>query len=292
MREFLEITRAGSISGAARRLGLPRATLSRRLSALEASLGVRLVIRRTTRLVLTRAGEELHRRARRIVSDSDAAWDAVRRLDDVPRGLLRVSVPGPFFLRLFVDFLCEFPDVRIEVQSTSRHVDLLGEGVDVAMRVGAVEDHDLIARRLHSDRLIVVASPSCLAEVGEPGRALDLTRHNCIAGVFGDWTPNAKWPLWSGGTVPVSGRLHANDVDLVREAAIEGLGFALIASAVVAGDVKEGRLVPVLLDEVGAELPVSLVYADREYIEPKVRKFVDRAADVIAREMPKPLDLG
>lgn len=291
MSEFLEVTRAGSISEAARTLGLPRATLSRRMTALEADLGVRLILRRTTRLALTHAGEELQRRAVRIVSDADEAWRAVRRMDDTPRGLLRVSVTGPYFLRLFIDYLCEFSEVRIEVQSTPRHVDLLAEGVDVAMRIGPVKDQDLIAKRLHTDRLIVVASPKYLEKVGTPKSARDLSRQNCIVGVFGDWTPNAKWPLWSGGQVSVSGRLSANDIALVREAAIEGLGFALIASAVVADDVRDGRLKPVLLDEVGAELPVSLVYADREYIDPKVREFVDRAAKVIAQEMPKPLDV-
>lgn len=94
MREFLEIAKVGSISAAARNLGIPRATLSRRMSAMEASLGVRLMLRRTTRLALTQGGEELVRRARRIVADADEAWDAVRRLDDTPRGLLRVSVSG------------------------------------------------------------------------------------------------------------------------------------------------------------------------------------------------------
>ena len=291
MREFLAITEAGSISEAARVLVLPRATLSRRLAALEADLGTRLLIRRTTRLALTHAGEELCKRATRIVADADAAWDAVRRLDDTPRGLLRVSVTGPYFLDLFIRFLRDFPEVRVQVQSTPRHVDLLAEGVDVALRIGPVRDQDLIARRLHTDRLIVVASPTYLEKTGIPRNAKALTQHNCIGGVFGDWTPNAKWPLWKGGDISVSGRLSANDIALVRAAAIEGLGFALIASAVVAEDVRAGRLVPVLLDEVGAEMPVSLVYADREFIDPKVREFVDRAAETIEREMPKPLDL-
>lgn len=291
MREFLAVIQAGSISQAARILGLPRATLSRRMAALEAALGVRLILRRTTRLALTHAGEELYRRAGRIVSDSDEAWKAVRRMDDTPRGLLRVSVTGPHFLKLFIDFLRDYPEVRIEVQATPRHVDLLAEGVDVAMRIGPVLDQDLIARRLHTDRLIVVASPGLLAKTGVPRKAKDLIQHNCIAGVFGDWTSNSKWPLCGGGEITVAGRLAANDIDLVKRAAIEGLGFALIASAVVADEVKSGKLVPVLVNEVGADLPVSLVYADREYIDPKVREFVDRATAVVAEEMPKPLAL-
>lgn len=289
LREFLEVTRAGSISEAARRMGLPRATLSRRIASLEADLGVRLLLRRTTRLALTRPGEELLKRAQRVVVDADAAWEAVRRLDDIPRGLLRVSVTGPHFLRLFTSFLRDFPEVVLEVQSTTRHVDLLAEGVDVAVRIGPVRDQDLIARQVYSDRLIVVASPEYLGRAGRPLRAMDLTRHDCIVGFSGAWAPSAKWPRWNGGTVPVAGRFSANEVEHIRDAAIEGIGCALIASAVVAEDIGEGRLEPILEDEVGADLPVSLVYADREFIDPKVREFVDRAANVIAGEMPRPL---
>ena len=290
MREFLEVAQAGSISEAARVLGLPRATLSRRMTALEADLGVRLLLRRTTKLTLTDAGDELYRRAARIVADADAAWQSVRRLDETPRGLLRVSVTGPYFLDLFVKYLCDFPEVRIEVQSTPRHVDLLAEGVDVAMRIGPVRDQELIAKRLHTDRLIVVAAPEFLEKSGTPKSAKELSKMACIVGVFGDWTPNAKWPLWKGGEVTVSGRLSANDIELVKEAAVKGLGFALIASAVVGDEIKSGALVPILVDEVGAELPISLVYADREYIDPKVREFVDRAAVAIKKDMPKPLE--
>ncbi|NNE79402.1 MAG: LysR family transcriptional regulator [Silicimonas sp.] len=291
MREFLAVMDAGSISEAARVLGVPRATLSRRMASMEADLGVRLIIRRTTRLALTHAGEELLRRAQRIVADADAAWDAVRRLDDTPRGLLRVSVTGPHFLKLFTEFLCDFPEVRLEVQSTTRHVDLLADGVDVAMRIGPVEDKDLIVRQVHRDRTIVVASPDYLAANGTPQTAEALKDHRCIVGFAGGWTPRCDWPLLNGGTVNVGGRLSANEVLLIREAAIAGLGCALIGSAVVARDVTEGRLVPVLTDKVGADLPINLVYADREFVDPKIREFVDRAVKVISREMPAPLKI-
>ena len=120
MREFLAVMQTGSISEAARTIGLPRATLSRRMAGFEADLGVRLILRRTTKLALTHAGEELLRRAQRIVSDADEAWNAVRRLDDTPRGLLRVSMAGPHFLKLFTDFLCDFPEVGLLLQPPCR----------------------------------------------------------------------------------------------------------------------------------------------------------------------------
>lgn len=291
MGEFLEVTKSGSISEAARTLNIPRATLSRRMSALEADLGVRLLLRRTTRLALTHAGEELRMRAQRIVADADAAWNAVRRLDDTPRGLLRVSVTGPHFLQLFTRYLSDFPEVRLEVLSTTRHVDLLAEGVDVAMRIGTVKDPDLIVRKVQTDRLVAVAAPDYLARNGTPNSAAELARHACITGFAGEWSPTMNWPLWDGSKVVVGGRLSANEIALIREAALDGLGVALLATAIVAEDLSTRRLVPVLPDVIGAEIPVSLVYADREFIDPKVREFVDRAVNVIRREMPKPFDL-
>lgn len=288
MKEFLEVVRAGSISAAARHTGLPRATLSRRLTGLEADLGVRLFHRRTTRLVLTGAGEELARRAARIVEDAHAAWAAVQRLDDVPRGLLRVSVTGPHFLSLFTDFLKDFPEVQLEVQSTTRHVDLLSEGVDVAVRIGKISDHNLIARRLHSDRSVVVASPDYLKRHGTPETSEDLAAHDCIVGFAGDWSPGRVWPLLEGGFVRVKGRLAANEIGLMRQAALDGLGLALLPSAIIAEELHDTRLIAILMDQVGAELPVSLVFADREFVDPKIREFVDRAVQAIASEMPRP----
>lgn len=290
LQEFLAIADEGSISAAARTLNVPRATLSRRLSALEGNLGVRLLHRRTNRLILTDAGVELRMRAQRILADVDATWHAVRRLDDTPRGLLRVSITGPHYADLFTDFLRDFPDIRLEIQSTTRHVDLLSEGVDVAIRIGEVKDQNLIARHIHTDRLVAAASPAYLEHFRQPKVPDDLAGHNCIAGFAGEWTPARSWPLLSGQTVPIGGRLSANELALVMNAALKGIGIALIPSAVGAPHFRSNKLVPVLVETVGKAIPISLVYSDREYIDPKVRIFIDRAIKAVTSEMPKPYD--
>lgn len=292
MREFIEVVKAGSISAAAREMSLPRATLSRRMSGLEADLGVRLIHRRTNRLVLTSAGDELRLRATKIVADADAAWSSVQRLDDTPRGLLRVSVTGPHYQKLFTDFLSDFPEVQLEVLSTTRHVDLISEGVDVALRIGPIKDQDLIAKRLHSDRLLAVATPEYLEYCGGVRNLDRLKDVNCIVGFAGDWSPRKSWPLWNGDQISVSGRLAANEIGLVKAAVLKGQGVALLPTAIISDELSSGSLLPVLPNEIGTEIPISLVYADREFVDPKVRIFVDRAAKAIAREMPKPYDFG
>ena len=281
LAEFAAVVQAGSISAAARALELPRATLSRRMSALEAELGVRLLHRSTKRLVLTGAGLGLARRARQIVADSEAAWQAVRRLDDTPRGLLRVSVTGDVLDELIVDFIMDFPEVQVEVRTTSRHVDLVGEGVDVALRFGPVTDANLIARRIASGRRLVVGSPAYLGAHGTPRSKADLADHACLLDFGGDFGPRRTWPLLDGGEVAVKGPLSANQMQLTRRAARAGLGLALLPWIAIHQDVADGLLVPVLMDSVGIDHPINLVYADREYIDPKVRVFVDRAVPVL-----------
>lgn len=276
--EFAAVVDAGSISAAARRLALPRASLSRRITKLEATLGVRLLHRRTRRLVLTPAGEELYRRARRIAADAEAAWAAVRRLDDVPRGLLRVTVTGPIDRALVVGFLRDHPEIQLEIRHTTRVLDLVAEGVDVALRFGEVKDPNLIVRRLWLDRSVVVGAPEYLERAGTPAAASELSRHECLVAFAGEWTPHREWPLRRGGSVTVGGRLRCNDIGLLLDAAVAGLGLALLPSGLARRHVDAGALVSLLADEVGAEVPASLVYADREYLEPKVRAFVDHAA--------------
>ena len=279
--EFAAVVQAGSISAAARALELPRATLSRRITALEAELGVRLLHRSTRRLVLTDAGRELDQWARRIVADCEAAWRSVQRLDDTPRGLLRISATAGPLDDLLLEFVTDFPEVQVELRTTNRHVDLIGEGVDVGLRVGPVTDPGLIVRRIASSRRLVVGSSAYLRAHGVPTTPADLADHACIRGFAGDLGPQRTWPQLDGGEVEVSGPLAADQMHLARRAARAGLGLAFLPWIAIHRDVHDGRLTPVLLDSVGIDHPVSLVFADREYIEPKVRVFVDRAVPAL-----------
>jgi DNA-binding transcriptional LysR family regulator len=281
LQEFTAVAERGSISSAARYLGMPRATLSRRISGLEDELGVRLLHRTSRRMVITPAGEELLMRARRLVADTEEAWAAVRRLDDVPRGLLRVSATPGFVDDLIVTFLEDFPEVQIETRSSTRHVDLIGEGVDVAVRFGEVRDPNLIARKVADGRRHIVASPAYLDRHGRPTRASELAGHVCLLGYAGEFDPQRRWPLRAGGSVDVTGRLAANNLGVLVKAARAGLGLALVPDAMVASRVRAGELEVVLEKVVEARAPLSVVYADREFVEPKVRVFVDRAVEFL-----------
>lgn len=279
LTEFAAIVAAGSISSAARALEIERATLSRRMSNLEAELGVRLFHRSTSQLVLTPAGEELHRRARRIESDAQEAWSAVRRMDDVPRGVLRVSTIGDILDGLILTFVQDFPEVKVELLDTARQVGLIAERVDVAVRFGPIADENVVVRRVNAgvDR-VVVGSPEYLARHGEPTSAEDLSHHRCITGL------TQSWPLRSGGEVVVEGPLAANGSRLMRTAACAGVGLTFLPVPVIRDDLRSGALVPVLEGVVGDTAQVSVVFADRDYVDAKVRVFIDRAVPALEAE--------
>lgn len=275
-REFVAIVDAGSVSQAARDLGMPRASLSRQLSALEARLGVRLLHRTTRKLTLTRSGENLYHRARRIL-DAVCEAEASVRQDSTPSGLLRISVPpmgNNEMQHLLLDFARSHPDITLEVTATSRHVDLVAEDIDVSIRAGTVEDPSLYARRLMTSEVTAVGSPTYLAEHGTPTTVADLAAHVCLRHTH-HGHPVRSWPLRRGGTVPVSGPLACNDLNLLAAAALDGFGLALLPEVFCRDDVRAGRLVPVLTGEVGATSSVALVYAERKYQSPRVRAFID-----------------
>lgn len=282
---FVSIVEHASISAAARALGLPRATLSRRLAALEEELGVRLMHRSTRNLRPTAAGDELYRRARRIVAEATEARVAVARLDGVPRGLLRLSTPpgfGPIISPVVVQFLDRWPEVQIEVQSGARHVDLVAEGIDLAIRAGRVADQSLVARRIWSTRLTALAAPSYLEARGTPTSPSDLAAHECIRGFERGEVPARSWPLLAGGEVAVTGRLVTSDLHLIMAATAAGRGLGLLPERpALAGLIAAGELVRVLPEQVGGQVELSLVYPSRELLDPKVRAFIDLAADAI-----------
>lgn len=277
LHAFVRIADAGSVSGAAQDLGLPRATVSRRLARLEERLGVRLIHRTTRRLHLTDAGDALYPKARAIVVAVQAASQAVALQDpNEPSGLLRVSVPPlsqPGLRNLLLRFLQRYPRVDLEVVSTSRHEDLLAGNIDVAWRAGVHFDPGLVARRLLSTDLVALATPAYLARAGTPETLADLEHHTCLLGYARGERPATHWPLRDGGKVRVHGRLVSNQLTLLSDAVRRDLGIAMLPAAWIQdGGPPLTRILPEVL---GATSQVALVYPDRRLLKPAVRAFVD-----------------
>ena len=274
---LVAVLETGSLTAAATSLEMPRATLTRRLQQLEEEMGTRLVHRSTRRLVPTEAGEALYGHARSIVAAVQAAQDAVRAQDDVPRGLLRVSVPGtqPEIQRMLTAFLVAHPEVQLELLSTTRHVDLVADHVDVALRAGQLTGSGLVSRRLARIRTVAVASPAWLAAHGAPASPEALADLPCLVDFERGEHPRTHWPLWSGGQVPIRARLASNDLLLLSHAAVEGLGVALLPDQFIARELANGELVAILTDEVGTEGGAWLVFAERRLMLPRVRAFID-----------------
>lgn len=288
--EFVAIVDHGSVSAAAEAAGLPRATLSRRLARLEERLGVRLLHRTTRRMTLTPAGELLHRKASRLVEAAREAEAEVRRLDGIPRGLLRVSIPPgtahAMIASWVVEFLRLYPEVHVELIAHSVPVDLATEGIDLALRRGPVTDTSLIACTVNIDASVAVASPEYLTTAGTPQRPEDLERHNCIVGDRAGKLPQLRWPLLGGGFVPVAGTLMTNEMQLSLEAAKRGHGIALVSEYLARDDLDRGLIVRVLSDSVGRRERVNLLYIEREYLDPKVRAFVAFFVERVAAARP------
>lgn len=275
---FVRTVDANSLSRASRDLGIPRATLSRRLSRLEARLGVRLLRRTTRSLALTDAGTGFYRQAREVVDAVRRAEESIRITDAGVRGALRVSAPPittPGFLKLCCDFAERYPDVELQVNTTTQHVDLYRDAYDVAIRASPELQPGLVARPLSRTTLVAIAAPKYL-ECAPPLRsAKDLRQHRCIAGFARGRSPETQWPLRGGRSVHVDATFSANNIFLLREAALRGLGVALVPWFVVRPDVSCGRLVHVLPGIVHAATAVSVVYPEREYLPAQVRAFID-----------------
>lgn len=288
---FVEIVGHGSLTAAAHAMGIPRSTLSRHLARLEHRMGVRLLHRSTRRIVLTRAGEEFFARARRIVEDTRAAVEAVRRHDEVPRGKLRVTMPpnhDSFPVEPILDFVRLFPEVELELDATSRVVDLVAEGFDVAIRGGATAPADHVRRPLYRSDLVAVASPAYLDRVGRPESPEALVDHALILGFDAAHQPERTWPRLPRGAIPVTGSMATNDLVLRRTAVLRGDGITLLPVPAVRHALHKGDLEIVLPQHVGVVTHLAIVYPERAFIAPKVRAFVDHLLAWAANLPPDP----
>ena len=293
---FVRTVETRSISRAALELGVPRPTVGRRLARLEQKLGVRLLRRTTRAMTLTDAGELLYARARVVLAAVADVEESVRSSDDTVRGLLRISTP-PFqnasgLGGLVASFLERYPDVRVEIDASTRYVDLVSGGFDVAIRASSAIAPGLIARNLMRSRVVALASPAYLARTGVPTRVTDLKKHALLVGFERGEHPVTHWPLAGGGRLRIAPSLASNDLTVLREAALRGRGIALLPIMLVYDDVVAGALTPVLPERIGIETVLAVVYADREFVSPAVRAFVDavvqwaREDPALSRPMP------
>ncbi len=284
---FAAVVESQSISASARRLGIPRPTVGRRVQRLEEELGVQLLLRSTRKVVPTAAGERLYARIRPLL---DGFRTAERDLIDEaakPRGTLRVSVPPLIAARLAP--LCAelhacHPQLTVDVSSTLRIVDLDEEGYEVALRAGSAPDPRLVVQPLFPSRVGAVASPRYLADAPPLGDEQDLADHTLLLGHMPNGKPRRFWPGVSGEKIAVNGRFIAADRILLKEMAIASRGIALMSAVNCQDAIDDGRLRWVLTDTIGTELSLCVVYARRSVTPPRVRVFVDAVVRHFARE--------
>jgi len=278
----LAVAEAGSLSAAARRRKTPLATVSRKVSELEAHLQTKLFNRTSRALVLTDAGRSFVVAAKRILADVAEAERAASGEYTTPRGDLTVSAPVALgrmhLLPVLAEFLATFPRVDVALGLQDRPVDLLEEEIDVALRIGALADSSLIAVRVGEIRRVVCASPVYLKSRGTPKSPDQLARHDCITYVPAQ-SPNT-WTFERDRTtyhVPVRSRLIVSNLESACDAARAGIGIAMAFSYQVADLVRSGELVPLLQEFMPPARPVSFVYSPNRFMPVKLRAFLDFA---------------
>jgi LysR family transcriptional regulator for bpeEF and oprC len=282
MQVFVRIVEANSFTKAAETLDLPRAALSATMQKLEARLGTRLLQRTTRRLSLTPEGTEYYRQCVEILGLIDAAELGVRGASGQrPSGKLRVDLPSALGRYLVVPRIGQFretyPDVKLSISMTDRLVDLTGEGIDCALRVGALADSSMVARAIGSMRFAACAAPSYLARCGTPATIDALHGHEGVVHFSGRSGRPFPWELQDGvavRTLSLDGPVAVTDAEANLACALQGLGIAQLARYQVRDHLAQGRLVEVLPQTPPVPMPVSLVYPQGRSAVPKVAAFI------------------
>lgn len=289
---FVRVVQAGSFIAAAKALGMPKSTVSKKVGDLEERLGTRMLQRTTRKLSLTDAGRLYYDQVARLLDEVEDAERVVTSLRQAPRGLLRVtagritSYLGP----IVRDYMERYPDVRIELYCTERAVDLVEERFDLGIRAGRLPDSTLIARSLGSVPWHLVATPAYLERRGRPRSPADLARHDCL--LFGFGADRATLRFHRGEErveLEVPTRLMVYEVDILRSVAAGGLGIALLPAHVCYEDLRTGQFERVLREWELPKTPIQIVYPSTRHMSPKVQSFIAHLQEHLS---PPPWELG
>lgn len=284
---FAQVVDSGSFTAAAERLSLSKSVVSKYVTRLEDHLGARLLNRTTRRLSLTEVGRVFYERSQRGLQEIEQAEAEVSRLQDKPRGTLRLNTPMSFGIMHIAPALPEFhrryPEISIDMNLDDRQVDVIEEGFDLSIRISELPDSALVARRLAPCRHVIVASTEYLERNGIPSTPEDLVQHNIISYRYQESA--REWHFRSSDnrtiTVPISGNVQMNNSLALREALLGGMGVTRTPTFVVGGDIQSGLLQPVLTSYEILEVSIYIVYPQRRHLSPKVRAFVEFLAERI-----------
>jgi DNA-binding transcriptional LysR family regulator len=285
MRTIIAAVETGSFTAAGERQGISKALVSKYVGEVERRLGVRLFNRSTRRLALTEEGRRYYDQALPLLEEFSVMVDNVTGAQSAPRGLLRVSVPQTFgemsLSPLVPKFLKTYPDLSLDLQLSDRMIDMLEEGVDVVIRIGGVDDSNLIARPIKTLPLTLCASPEYIAQHGEPLCAEDITQHTCI--IDSNFRIGKQWPIVDpeGQTtsIEVSSNIAVNSPRAVKEIAIAGGGIGMIPRFIIESELQKGRLKEILPDHKTLEFGLFAIYPHRRYLSKKVRCFIEFLMD-------------
>ncbi len=291
MAVFAKVVDLNGFSAAARELGVSKSAVSKQVARLEDDMGARLLNRTTRRLSLSEAGLAFYQGAQRVLAAAEAAEAAVTHLAAAPRGVLKVNAPMSFGVchvaPALSAFMARYPELSVELDLNDRVVDLVDEGYDLAIRITRLDDSSLIARRLAPSRNILCVAPEYLKRAGTLLTLEDLADHECL--LYAYQAPAGRWRFHGPGgerQIRVSGRLRVNNGEALLQAAIGGLGIALLPSFICGGALRDGRLGQLMPEWNGrGSADINAVYPASRNLSPKVRVFIDFLA---ARFGPHP----
>jgi DNA-binding transcriptional LysR family regulator len=285
---FAQVAESGGFSAAARRLSMSTTMVSNHVQALEDRLGARLLNRTTRRVSLTDVGRAYYERSRRILTDLEEADQAAGLLQSTVRGTLRLYVGVhlmQFFAPVVVEFLERHPEASIDLNSGERNVDMVEEGLDLAIRAVQPADTNVILRKLASWHHILCCAPSYLEKHEAPRELEDLSHHNCLR--FSLYAFGDEWHFTGPGeaqvSVKVAGNLVTNNAAVLRASALAGQGIIMAPTFIGAEDLQAGRLVRLLPDHRAVDFAINATYPTRHHLSTKVRSFLDLAAEHMAR---------
>lgn len=280
MQLFRRVVEAGSFSAVSREMRLSQSTVSKQIAALEEYLKTKLLSRSTRQLSLTEAGQGYYERCCQILDELADTEAEVQQQQTMATGMLRVHMPiaaGRMkLLPCLWPFLAQYPSLEVDIQLDDHYVDLVKEGIDVAIRIGVLKDSSLVARKLGTIPRYTVASPEYLVKYGEPASIEELMQQDCL--VYSLLDTQNEWHFDKAGKkekVLVRGSFSSNSPDAIREAVLAGRGIAVILGWLVEDDIEQGRLKVILEDYVPTALDINAVYPQRRFMPAKLKLFID-----------------